>query len=806
MIEPFVHVTFAYTEEGKDSTLCLRMYRAALKGDWEEAEETINKDESIVRCGISLGSYTALHVAVGARQVQFVEKLVEKMQPKDLRLQDETSNTAFCLAAAAGSLEIAKIMIRKDPDLPGLLGSKGRTPLYFAALFGHQKMAACLYSLASKEENLQELFFTCIKSGLYGLASLMLKKNPQFAWQRDKEGQTALHLLAIKPSAFTSKTPQGICMKVKYLTSKICIRLTQCECRSLHLYITFIKYQFTLAFAGLTSRILKICAELASELDKNDHQLTTVLDLLAHEKSSVPTKKKEKNPSILPTKKGKNASVPVTDSWGIRKGLSSPCSRLRKKLERSFALKVLETYPELLLELDGDNLRVALSNLLNQEHATSASGLLREILERSELLFLLAQTLLALLTIIDACDRALTNFMQLCSNFAFIVEGGLTFIPHVNITTDENSAQALVKDLWDEVMKQDYPKFKDILTRPTHLLFDAAESGNSKFVAQLIHDSPDLIWETTDDDRNWTIIHAAVKNRNERIFSLIYKIGLIKDVIATFRDKENGNTILHLVAKLAPTSQLNKLPGAAFQMQRELLWFEEVKKIMRPSHIEMKNNNSADGITPQDLFSEQHDELLKAGQEWMNGTARSCTLLSTLIASALFAAIVTVSVAGNHPLQKTSFRIFIISDAIACLLALISTLTFMAILTSPYAERDFLIDLPGKLKTGLAFLLVSIITMMVAFSSSIFIGYGRKDFLSSLVTVLALLTGVVSIVQQWQLLSIAFGSASSSESLFTESETVLQSNKKLTVPQMKKKEPSRVRQSKRKTNRSSTRN
>ncbi|KAM5552398.1 hypothetical protein ABKV19_026975 [Rosa sericea] len=683
-------------EEGKDSTLCLRMYRAALKGDWEEAEETINKDESIVRCGISLGSYTALHVAVGARQVQFVEKLVEKMQPKDLRLQDETSNTAFCLAAAAGSLEIAKIMIRKDPDLPGLLGAKGRTPLYFAALFGHQKMAACLYSLASKEENLQELFFTCIKSGLYGLASLMLKKNPQFAWQRDKEGQTALHLLAIKPSAFTSKTPQGICMKVKYLTSKICIRLTQC----------------------LTSRILKICAELASELDKNDHQLTTVLDLLAHEKSSVPTKKKEKNPSILPTKKGKNASVPVTDSWGICKGRSSPFSRLWKKLERSSALKVLETYPELLLELDGNNLKVALSNLfMNQEHARSASGLLREILERNE-----------------------------------------------------NSAQALVKDLWDEVMKQEYFEFKDILKRPTHLFFDAAESGNSKFVAQLIHDSPDLIWETTDDDRNGTIIHAAVENRNERIFSLIYKIGLSKDVIATFRDKENGDTLLHLAAKLAPTSQLNKLPGAAFQMQRELLWFEEVKKIMRPSHIEMKNNN---GITPQDLFSEQHDDLLKAGQEWMNGTAQSCTLLSTLIASALFAAIVTVSLAGNHPLQKTSFRIFIISDAIACLLALISTLTFLAILTSPYAERDFLIDLPGKLKTGLAFLLASIITMMVAFSSAIFIGYGRKDFLSSLVTVLALVTGVVSIVQQWQLLSIAFGSASSADSLFTESETVL---------------------------------
>lgn len=230
---------------------------------------------------------------------------------------------------------------------------------------------------------------------------------------------------------------------------------------------------------------------------------------------------------------------------------------------------------------------------------------------------------------------------------------------------------------------------------------------------------------------------------------------------------------------------------------------QEVKKNMRPSHIEMKNNNSTEGVTPQDLFTAQHENLLKSGQEWMNGTARSCTLVSTLIASALFGAIVTVSLGGNHPLHKISFRIFIISDAIACLLALISTLTFLAILTSPYAERDFLINLPSKLKTGLAFLLVSIITMMVAFSAAIFIDYGRKDFLFSFVTVLALLTGVVSVIQQWQLLSIAFCSASSSDSIFRKSYTVLHSNKKLIVLRRTKKESSRL-QSKKKTNHSST--
>lgn len=169
--------------------------------------------------------------------------------------------------------------------------------------------------------------------------------------------------------------------------------------------------------------------------------------------------------------------------------------------------------------------------------------------------------------------------------FIFCVHHGRRTNFNSTCTTDENSAHALVKDLWDEVLKQEYEKFKDILTSPSHLLFDAAESGNSKFVVQLIHDYPHLIWETTDDDRKWTIIHAAVNNRNERIFSLIYEIGLIKDVIATYRDKQTGYTLLHLAAKLAPASQLNKLPGAAFQMQRELLWFEVLFLSLSHSHI-----------------------------------------------------------------------------------------------------------------------------------------------------------------------------------------------------------------------------
>ncbi|KAI5311413.1 PREDICTED: ankyrin [Prunus dulcis] len=488
------------------------------------------------------------------------------MEPIDLTLQDGRGNTAFCLAAAAGSVDIAKLMIRKYARLPEQVGAGGKTPFYFAALFGHEKMAMYLYSqspysqLRRLEENPPWEFFTCINTGLYGLALIMLKKHPGLALARDQNRRTALHLLAQKPSAFEgghNRTPQQIFMRL------------------------------------------------------------------------------------------------------IRYG---------------------------------------------------------------------------------------------------------------------NPAHALLKELLNKVADREREEFNELIRTPSHLLFDAVESGNSKFVAQLLHDCPGLIWET--DGNKWTIIHAAVKYRNASIYSLVHEIGMIKDVIVTFGDKE-GNTMLHLAANLAPAAQLNKLSGAAFQMQRELLWFKEVKRIMQPSDIDMKNGERK---TPQDVFSDTHSTLLKDGEKWMNETARSCTIVSTLIAGALFAAGISVSFGGNNykdggtsddRMRKDSFRIFIISDAIAFFLSLTATLMFFSILTSRYAERDFLYSLPLKLMTGLILLLFSIIAMMVAFSSAFFIVYGPKDFLPYLVTGCAVVPVVLYTVLLFPLLKDVIASILSSNYLFKQTERVL---------------------------------
>ncbi|KAG6769289.1 hypothetical protein POTOM_024909 [Populus tomentosa] len=76
------------------------------------------------------------------------------------------------------------------------------------------------------------------------------------------------------------------------------------------------------------------------------------------------------------------------------------------------------------------------------------------------------------------------------------------------------------------------------------------------------------------DQNTYSIFHIAILNRHEDIFKMIYQIGSIKNVMTIYKDRE-GNNMLHLASKvLESPSRLNVIPGAALQLQRELLWVE----------------------------------------------------------------------------------------------------------------------------------------------------------------------------------------------------------------------------------------
>ncbi|OAP06312.1 hypothetical protein AXX17_AT3G48470 [Arabidopsis thaliana] len=282
------------------------------------------------------------------------------------------------------------------------------------------------------------------------------------------------------------------------------------------------------------------------------------------------------------------------------------------------------------------------------------------------------------------------------------------------------------------------------------LLFDAAELGNVEFLVILIRSHLDLLWIV--DNNNRTLFHVAALYRHENIFSLIYELGGIKDLIASYKEKQSKDTLLHLVARLPPMNRQQVGSGAALHMQKELLWFKAVKEIVPRSYIETKNTK---GELAHDIFTEQHENLRKEGERWMKETATACMLGATLIATVVFAAAITIPGGNDDSGDKANtlgfpnfrkrllFDIFTLSDSVALFSSMMSIVIFLSIFTSRYAEEDFRYDLPTKLMFGLSALFISIISMILAFTFSMILIRVEKASLSLvLISCLASLTAL----------------------------------------------------------------
>ncbi|GKV20265.1 hypothetical protein SLEP1_g30419 [Rubroshorea leprosula] len=225
------------------------------------------------------------------------------------------------------------------------------------------------------------------------------------------------------------------------------------------------------------------------------------------------------------------------------------------------------------------------------------------------------------------------------------------------------------------------------------------------------------------------MVAYAIEHRQEEVAKYLYKYraDIFYDI------DEDGNNNLHLAAKLAPHFQLDRISGAALQLQSELRWFKSVEAIVPRFYTEQKNKN---GETPYQVFVKEHKNLLKEAEEWMKRTAESSTVVGALIITIMFAAAFTVP-GGNdqntgfpiflnttEPAESstvTPFKVFIVSDAVSLFTASSSVFMFLGILTSRYAYEDFLISLPMKLIFGLFSLFISIATLTVAFCATLYV-------------------------------------------------------------------------------------
>ena len=98
-------------------------------------------------------------------------------------------------------------------------------------------------------------------------------------------------------------------------------------------------------------------------------------------------------------------------------------------------------------------------------------------------------------------------------------------------------------------------------------LFTAARLGIHEFVNEFIM-AYNKTANVLNEDRR-SIFDVAVLHRREKVFNLIHRVNFTTNLFLT--EGNSGNNILHLAAKLVPSSEV---AGAALQMQRELQWFK----------------------------------------------------------------------------------------------------------------------------------------------------------------------------------------------------------------------------------------
>ncbi|XP_028771266.1 uncharacterized protein LOC114728521 [Neltuma alba] len=153
-----------------------------------------------------------------------------------------------------------------------------------------------------------------------------------------------------------------------------------------------------------------------------------------------------------------------------------------------------------------------------------------------------------------------------------------------------------------------------------------AKEENVEFLLRVTKANPELITLVSFGQPDLTIFFDAVEYRRAEIFNLLCGFRF-KNVVATLVDLENSNTLLHVAAMLAPSSYLNRIPGATLQMQREIQWFKAVDSVVDAGTRLSVNTNM---LNPLEYFKENHKELRAQGEKWMKEIASSSTIMIML--------------------------------------------------------------------------------------------------------------------------------------------------------------------------------
>ena len=146
---------------------------AATSGNWLKASSHDKTHPNWVCTPLTEDGDIALHIAVSMEHTGFVEKLVERMSMQDMEIVKADGNTAFCMAAISGNVEIATILLRKNPGLVWIRGHENMLPIQLASSIGQPHMVKFLFETTREDmhiisfQDIVWLFFLALTNRIY---------------------------------------------------------------------------------------------------------------------------------------------------------------------------------------------------------------------------------------------------------------------------------------------------------------------------------------------------------------------------------------------------------------------------------------------------------------------------------------------------------------------------------------------------------------------------------------------------------------------------------------------------------------
>ncbi|KAJ9689830.1 hypothetical protein PVL29_012481 [Vitis rotundifolia] len=217
------------------------------------------------------------------------------------------------------------------------------------------------------------------------------------------------------------------------------------------------------------------------------------------------------------------------------------------------------------------------------------------------------------------------------------------------------------------------------------------------------------------------ILQVAILYRHIEIFDVVVKSEVLPRSLLSATD-DKGNSLLHMVGQKIKSQASERMQSPAFQLRKELLFFQKVKSACK-MHLTKPLNK--DHQTAEELFAASNENLHKEAKEWLMRATENCTILSVFIATVAFAAAYTVPGGSDESTgipvlhSKPFFVVFIIADVISLTLALTSAGIFLSILTSSFPLQHFETYLFKKLTQGIIYMILSVSMMAVAFGATI---------------------------------------------------------------------------------------